>query len=219
MDGGIVRVETPSLKQIATEKIPTLKFDISDDFIGVFDGVFSEEYCNSWIKHFENSDAGGLSYNRLQGMNRESHVNADQSIDYPRAQFYHNHDMKFECAEFTAKFWDICYPLYAEKFSILKTAEVHKIYTVKIQRTKPKEGYHVWHFEDAARAQRDRLLTFIVYLNDIEDGGETEFLYLSKRIKPVSGRVVIWPAGFTHTHRGNPPLKDTKYIITGWVEF
>ena len=59
----------------------------------------------------------------------------------------------------------------------------------------------------------------MVYLNDIEDGGETEFLYQSRRIKPVTGRAVLWPAGYTHTHRGNPPLKDAKYIITGWVEF
>jgi len=102
---------------------------------------------------------------------------------------------------------------------VLKAAEMHKIYTVKIQRTRPTEGYHVWHFEDATRAHSNRILTFMVYLNDIEDGGETEFLYLSKRVKPVAGRVLIWPAGFTHTHRGNPPLKDTKYIITGWVEF
>jgi hypothetical protein len=107
----------------------------------------------------------------------------------------------------------------SQKFSILKTAETHKIYTFKVQRTSPNEGYHIWHFEDTTRMQRNRLLTFMVYLNDIEDGGETEFLYLSKRIKPVAGRVLIWPAGYTHTHRGNPPLKDTKYIITGWVEF
>jgi len=127
--------------------------------------------------------------------------------------------MKFECVEFNNKFWEVCYSLYAEKFSILKTAEMHKIHTVKVQRTLPKEGYHVWHCEDTTRAQRDRILTFIVYLNDIEDGGETEFLYLSKRVKPVAGRVLLWPSGFTHTHRGNPPLKDTKYIITGWVEF
>jgi hypothetical protein len=127
--------------------------------------------------------------------------------------------MRLECGEFNTAFWEVCYPLYAEKFSILKTAETHKIYTFKVQRTSPNEGYHIWHFEDTTRMQRNRLLTFMVYLNDIEDGGETEFLYLSKRIKPVAGRVLIWPAGYTHTHRGNPPLKDTKYIITGWVEF
>lgn len=219
MDGAISTNFNKSALQIAKQKIPSLEAQILDDFIGVFDGVFSEEYCNAWIKHFEEADAGGLSYNRAQGMNRESHVNADQAVDYAISRFYHNHDMKLECSEFNGKFWDICYSLYAEKFSIIKNADIHKIYTVKIQRTKPKEGYHVWHCEDLNRVSRDRLLTFIVYLNNIEDGGETEFLYLSKRVKPKAGRVVIWPAGFTHTHRGNPPLKDTKYIITGWVEF
>jgi hypothetical protein len=64
-----------------------------------------------------------------------------------------------------------------------------------------------------------RLLVFILYLNTIEEGGETEFLYQKKRIQPVEGRLLIWPAGFTHTHRGNPPLKDNKYIVTGWLEF
>jgi hypothetical protein len=67
--------------------------------------------------------------------------------------------------------------------------------------------------------QRSRVLVFTLYLNDVEEGGETEFLYLSKRVQPKTGRMVIWPAGFTHTHRGNPPLKGDKYIITGWVEF
>lgn len=219
MDGAIAKVHNNSLLEICKQKIHSLNVELTDDFLGIYDGVFSKEYCDAWIKHFEDADAGGLSYNRLQGMNRESHINADQAIDYPRSQFYHNHDMQLECAEFAGKFWDICYQLYVEKFSILKTADMHKIYTVKIQRTKPKEGYHVWHAEDTTRNTRNRLLTFIVYLNDIEDGGETEFLYLSKRVKPKAGRVVIWPAGFTHTHRGNPPLQDTKYIITGWVEF
>jgi hypothetical protein len=219
VDGAILKNESLTLKQTMMEKIPSLNYSISDDFIGTFDGVFSKEYCDNWIKSFEEADAGGLSYNRLQSMNREAHVNADQSIDFAQGRFYHNHDLNLHCREFSVKFWDVCYPLYAEKFSVLKAAEMHKIYTVKIQRTRPTEGYHVWHFEDATRAHSNRILTFMVYLNDIEDGGETEFLYLSKRVKPVAGRVLIWPAGFTHTHRGNPPLKDTKYIITGWVEF
>jgi hypothetical protein len=58
----------------------------------------------------------------------------------------------------------------------------------------------------------------MMYLNDVDDGGETEFLYQSKRYKPVKGRVLIWPAGFTHVHRGNPPLSGEKYIATSWLE-
>ena len=59
----------------------------------------------------------------------------------------------------------------------------------------------------------------LVYLNDVEEGGETEFLYQSRRIKPKQGTMVICPASFTHTHRGNPPLKGNKYMINGWIEF
>ena len=81
------------------------------------------------------------------------------------------------------------------------------------------EGYHAWHCEDDSRDNATRILTFILYLNDVNEGGETEFLYYPKRIKAEAGKLILWPAGFTHTHRGNPPLSNTKYILTGWVEF
>ena len=59
----------------------------------------------------------------------------------------------------------------------------------------------------------------MLYLNTVEEGGETEFLYQSVRFKPVKNTLLIWPAGYTHTHRGNPPLSNEKYIVTGWVEW
>jgi len=56
-------------------------------------------------------------------------------------------------------------------------------------------------------------------LNDVKEGGETEFLYQSVRVSPKKGTLVIWPAAFTHVHRGNPPLSGTKYIMTSWLEY
>lgn len=87
-----------------------------------------------------------------------------------------------------------------------------------IQRTLPTEGYHKWHCEDAGMGVGKRLLAYMLYLNDGFEGGETEWLYQSRREAPVSGRMVIWPAGWTHMHRGNPPLSGEKYIATGWVQ-
>jgi hypothetical protein len=63
------------------------------------------------------------------------------------------------------------------------------------------------------------MLVITLYLNTVEEGGETEFLYQSSRISPVQGTLSISPAAWTHTHRGNPPLKGNKYIITTWLEF
>ncbi len=57
------------------------------------------------------------------------------------------------------------------------------------------------------------------YLNDIEEGGETEFYYQEKKISPKTGRCVIAPSGFTHTHRGNIPKSNDKYILTSWLKF
>ena len=80
-------------------------------------------------------------------------------------------------------------------------------------------GYHIWHHETDRRETSNRVLAWTVYLNDVAEGGETEYLYQHLRIKPTTGTFVIWPAGFTHTHRGNPPLSNDKYIMTGWIEY
>ena len=62
-----------------------------------------------------------------------------------------------------------------------------------------------------------RTIAWMVYLNDVEEGGETEFLYQKRKVKPTKGTVVIWPGSYTHVHRGNPPM-STKYIATGWFQ-
>ena len=209
----------PSLEQQIKAQLPAFDFKIGDDCIGIFDGLFPPEYCKKWIEYFDKIDASGMSYSRVQGMDRPSHVNKDQAVDFPNCSIYTNEELRIECNDFNTGFWNVCYKLYVEKYSVLQNADPHKIYTIKIQKTSPGGGYHAWHAEDATRYHSLRILTFILYLNDVDDGGETEFLYLSKRVQPKTGRMVIWPAGFTHTHRGNPPLKGDKYIVTGWVEF
>ena len=89
---------------------------------------------------------------------------------------------------------------------------------MKIQKTKPTEGYHIWHQEQGNTYETlSRAFVWTVYLNDINEGGETEFLHFSKRVTPKTGRIVIWPAGFPYYHRGNPPLKGEKYILTSWM--
>lgn len=88
----------------------------------------------------------------------------------------------------------------------------------KIQKTLPGEGYHVWHSEHAP-SEPNRVLAWALFLNDVEEGGELEFLHQKTRYKPKAGDFIIWPAAFTHQHRGNPPLSNIKYIATGWYEW
>ena len=88
---------------------------------------------------------------------------------------------------------------------------------VLLQKTEPTQGYHMFHGENINWNVSDRTLAWMVYLNDVEEGGETEWLYQQRKIKPEKGTVVIWPGSFTHLHRGNPPMSE-KYIATGWYQ-
>lgn len=60
-----------------------------------------------------------------------------------------------------------------------------------------------------------RVLTYIYYLNTIEEGGETEF-FGTQKIKPEQGKLVIFPSCWTYPHCGLVPISDDKYIVTGW---
>ena len=86
----------------------------------------------------------------------------------------------------------------------------------KFQETLKSGGFHDWHFENIGYAQNSRFLVWSIFLNDVKEGGETEFLYNSMRIKPKRGSMVLFPPYYTHTHRGNPPISNNKYIATGW---
>jgi hypothetical protein len=86
-------------------------------------------------------------------------------------------------------------------------------------------GYPYWHCElypkagDAHGETLHRTLLWTIYLNDGFGAGETEFLYQQRRIKPATGALLLAPAAFTHTHRGNRPEGGDKYIATSWVLF
>ena len=88
-----------------------------------------------------------------------------------------------------------------------------------IQHYAPNEGFLGWHCERSQTQTNQRALVFMTYLNDVTDGGETEFKYQKLKVKPVKGKMVIWPTDFTHTHRGITSPTQEKYIATGWYNF
>ena len=90
-----------------------------------------------------------------------------------------------------------------------------------IQFYQPKAGYKEWHTErnGCAEPSVSRHLVFMTYLNDVTDGGETEFYHQNMKIKPKTGLTVIWPSDWTHYHRGVPSPTQEKYIVTGWFNY
>jgi hypothetical protein len=114
-----------------------------------------------------------------------------------------------------------CLDAYLQEF---KAANDVPVFTLglepcQIQKYSKGGGYHAWHFERDAPQTWNRHLVFMTYLNDVSDGGETEFFYQKLKIKPRKGMTLIWPTDWTHRHRGIPSPTQEKYIVTGWYCF
>ena len=186
-----------------------------DDFIEVYDNVLTAEECATIIAYFEHMKKLNLVFNRQDNEKTFKHEKEDETcfLLAPHSIFLdYAHPILHTVLE---KFGN-CYRNYLEKYSILQKP-ASSISSMRLQKTKPGGGYHIWHHEQSNRINCVRIITFMIYLNTVSDGGETEFLYQNTRVNPVEGRIVIWPAGFTHTHRGNQPIGSEKYAITGWV--
>ena len=199
-----------------------MKYDIND-FIGVFDGAFEKEYCDRLINAFEicvemNKTISRVDYGyEPKNANNTMYYMTEDLFDKKQtSQTFGNLKL---LETFNETLWK-CYNIYCREYGTIKGLGRHQLNPdVKIQKTLPTEGYHVWHCEHGDIKSSSRMMLVMLYLNDVEEGGETEFLYQSRRIEPKMGRLVFCPAFFTHTHRGNPPLKDNKYMMNGWLQY
>ena len=188
------------------------------DFIGVFSEVYPEGFCEHLMAEFDRNQTLGAGTDRQNGEGADKHRKDDYQI------FSNGKNINFELFE-DKKTIDVffkgmqnCFQAYSNKFSVIKDVKMN-CNNIKIQKTSTGGGYHLWHGEQGNGEQANRSLVYMLYLNRLpqEANGETEFLYQQRRISPVENTMVIWPAAFTHAHRGNPVYGDNeKYIVTGW---
>ena len=113
-----------------------------------------------------------------------------------------------------------CYLDYQEQWPFLKDKiNTVDIPTFNIQKYNPGDHFSHIHTERSSLNSLHRVFAWMTYLNDVEDGGNTYFTHYDLRIKPEIGKTLIWPAEWTHAHRGEVLNSGVKYIITGWMHF
>ena len=114
---------------------------------------------------------------------------------------------------------------YKKKYPFInqvRTFNIHSAY--KMQRYLPGEGYFTLHCENdgpdfTGESSEMLILAWMIYLNDVTDGGYTEFPSQNTKFQPRRGDLLIWPAYFTHPHHGIVSKTQVKYILTGWYIF
>ena len=182
--------------------------------------LLSEEFCTKLIAKF---DKDKDTHPGVCGVKGAPDVNLDikQSTDL---HIYNNRKYHFESQELqrvilstlgtyseliTEQCPDLIYPLYRKNSYITG---------FNLQKTVPG-GFFKWHSDDYydpdAHNGYYRAISYLIYLNDVEEGGYTEFVDGFKAL-PKRGHVCFFPCTWSYVHRGVPPVSNDKYIIAGW---
>jgi hypothetical protein len=211
--------------------------EIIKDFMGVFPNAASKEYCERVIARFEyiqesqgyaeagTGDAGIWTRQESERIPTTQKENDTYFLGGNQKQLHPERDIQlmFGDMPILQEYWNIvtnCYLKYSKKYGGLDNVHTHTMAShVRVQKTKPGQGYHIWHCDADNVLTSHRLITIALYLNTVDEGGETEFLYQSVRVPPVQGTMILFPTYWTHMHRGNPPLKGNKYFMTTWLQY
>lgn len=184
------------------------------DFIGVYPDALDKHTCDRIIQYFEDNYKHPDNSDCKIKSGYGSHENERGHLARHDEQWYM--DLSNRCANLISKVVDHCWKQYREKYWVSDYVDVY-FDEVKLQKTSPRGGFHDWHCEVNDLGVVDRCVAWMLYLNDIPEGeGETEFLWQGLRVQPKAGTMLIWPAFYTHTHRGNAVYSCSKYIATGW---
>ena len=179
------------------------------DLIRRYRGAFSKDECEKFIEFIDEFDKHNILVHDTENLHQVNHKTANVSFSYDFPSYSQLAD------DIIPKFKP-CIDEYIEAVNILRNYKF-LTYDLKIKKIPIGGGFHQWHFENGGIAYSQRKFVIQLYLNDDFEGGETEFLYQNRRELPKQGDVLLFPAGFTHTHRGNPPIGGDKYLITSWA--
>lgn len=223
--------------------------DTGADFVEVYDGVLDAGVCRQLIDAFETSGklargatAGGVN-TRLKDswdLNISAHAEWSQVVALLNTAMLRGLMAYVRKYAYLALAPTVLYRkradgeatmLGVDDVRAMDDSELQRLVTqlfrpggINLQRYFADEGgYPYWHSEISPKADSDdnlhRVLLWTIYLNEDFAEGETEFLYQRRKITPRTGSLLLAPAGFTHTHRGNRPKAGNKYIATSWVLF
>jgi hypothetical protein len=110
-----------------------------------------------------------------------------------------------------------CVSDYLSRSPILKSFPLQAT-GYKIQMYHRQQGYFRWHADAVGKNARDRVAAMILYLNDVEKGGETEFFHQGIKFSPRTGNLLMFPTGWNYMHCGHVPESSDKYIISSFVK-
>tara|TARA_B100000508_G_scaffold64833_1_gene50838 strand:+ start:1788 stop:2333 length:546 start_codon:yes stop_codon:yes gene_type:complete len=178
-------------------------------FIHLIEGAYSKQSCDNLIDFFEKNinlaESGGAGNKKLNNLE----ISLDLDFNNPSS-----FGLELMLSNMISQ--------YKEKFPFIDSNIVkwHVTPTCQLAKYEPNNYYSYVHCENSGLPKHlSRVFAWMLYLNDIREGGGTYFHHQNFTTKPVAGNLYIWPAGWTHMHVGVNAPYESKYTITGWVKY
>tara|TARA_B100000029_G_scaffold513691_1_gene614033 strand:+ start:296 stop:895 length:600 start_codon:yes stop_codon:yes gene_type:complete len=183
-------------------------------FIGCWN-LENNELCEKIIQFFENNPNLHLKGETSAGINYKEKKTTDIPINPKKLN-----DPKFSILKIYINELFKCYLDYQSQWPFLKKMLSSIDLTgFNLQKYSPGDHFAELHSERTSFNSLHRLFAWMTYLNDVDNGGKTNFSHYGIKIKPETGKTLIWPAEWTHAHTGEILKSGNKYIVTGWMHF
>ncbi len=192
----------------ATSAIATLQLDRC---IQVFDGAMAPEFCLRMIDSFN-------SLQRLQVANGRGHKRGLEGSAWTELNISPLADDSFK-GYFLAQI-DEYLARYNQNLALtIPVPNRPRIEDIRIKRYRVGADEKFEPHYDARDEKCNRYLVFLWYLNDVAEGGETEFLNFGQKVQARSGRLLMFPPYWMFQHAGLAPLSNDKYIVSTYLLF
>jgi len=190
------------------------KSNIANDlgrFIKVYEDVLTPDECNFLIQTFEDSDnkyAGAVFTENGLEMHPESKHVTQAKVEYDsEADLLLSANVGKVLQEYAGNY----------EYYPAPTAFTDSGYHIK--KYEPHTDFYNWHTDNCSLETSLRVIAMLFYLNDVEEGGQTEFDDLNIAVQPKQGRVLLFPTGFTYPHRAVTPVSGPKYIMNTFIGY
>jgi prolyl 4-hydroxylase len=186
----------------------------SPNFIGCWN-IDNESLCMDIIKFFDENPQMQTKGVTGSGLNESIKKTTDITI-HPSNLI----DPKYSIFNDYIKCLNNCFINYKDQYPFIKSflKKVH-ISSFLIKKYLAGDHFNHIHAERMGIKNLHRVFAWMTYLNDVNEGGTTDFPHYDIKIKPDIGKTLIWPAEWTHAHKGSIVKSGSKYIITGWIHF
>ena len=181
------------------------------DFIGIYDNALSSDQCKEVISYMDESELERGAF----GENSEIDTSIKDCWEM-KGIITDGSAVSNSILSVIQSFTSVYRKDYR---SVDELSDWNIVNDYNLQKYEPGQGYHAVHCEASNIWSAPRVLAWMIYLNTVEDGGGTSFPAYDKVTDAVEGRFLIWPAYWTHVHKGVVSPTEKKYIATGWYGF